>query len=300
MRLLSAVAALVAGLVASSAAAEGVLVVKSRKHPAYERAVAAFTEKLGRAPVAVLEISGGSAERAALVDRAMAAKPDLVFAVGTLAAKLMADGLPEVPLVYCLVERPEEAGLPASRATGVSLEVPVKDQLELVKRALPEAKRVGVVYTRRQADAEVKAAKAVAPSLGLAVVAEEVLGTGDVPAALAKLAPEVDVLWVLADTTVLHGGTFALMLETSFARKLPIATFSEDLVARGALLGLGVDPAGSGARGAELARALLAGKKLAEVPPVPPAAEVSVNRSTMKRLGVALPASVLQDATLKD
>lgn len=293
--------ALLAALgLALPALAEKLVVVRSRPHPAYEKAREGFEAEWGHKAELVLDVGPDPASRAAAIDRIAAARPEAILALGTVAAKLTAEAVPEAATVYCLVERPDEAGLSRDRATGLSLEIPPEQTLSFIQRALPGKSRIGLVYTKRQSVFDVLLARRAAPSLGLELVTEEISGTGEVPAALGRLAGKIDVLWILPDPVVLQADMLSVMLELSLARKIPIVSFAEDHVGRGVALALVVDPQASGRRAAQLARRLFATHRLSDAPPEPPATRVVVNPATLRKLGLALPAELSAGALQRE
>ena len=79
-------------------------------------------------------------------------KKDLVLAIATPAAQAVAGKTKDIPIVVTAVTDAEEAGLvksnekPDTNVTGTSDLNPVKEQIELLVKLLPEAKTVGILY----------------------------------------------------------------------------------------------------------------------------------------------------------
>jgi putative ABC transport system substrate-binding protein len=255
----------------------------------YQRALAGFKQAWG-GPVAshILEFEDDA------LARVKVEQPALVLAVGVKAAKLALQL--GVPVVYCMVLDPKANGMDAPQAVGVPLEIPPQVQLEQLRRLLPSAKSVGLVFNPARFAHEVEEAQAVGERLALAVVAEPATSAAQFPEALKKLVPRAQALWLLADPTVVTQDTFRLMLESAMANHLPLLVFSDDFVRRGALMALTPDFEGAGAEAARLARAIAEGKKMGELAPAQPRWTLVVNTTTAKALGISFSPDTLKGA----
>src|SRR4029453_1099951 len=75
------------------------------------------------------------------------AQPDLVLTLGTRAtAAALSHRLDGVPLVFSMVLYPQHAGVLGSDVPGITLEVDPAGQFRLLRRLLPRARTVGVMY----------------------------------------------------------------------------------------------------------------------------------------------------------
>lgn len=290
---LTVLAALVAVVTALPAAAEPKVklsVLVAQTTAPYQRALAGFKRAWdGPVQTHVLEFEDDA------VARVRAEKPGIVLAVGVKAAKA-AQALGDVPVVYCMVLEPKANGVGAPHVVGVPLEIPPQVQLGELKRVLPGAQRVGLVYNPTRFGADLEAAHAAATRLGLTLHAEPASSTAQFPEALKKLLPKVQALWLVADPTVVTQETFRLMLESASANRLPLLVFNDEFVRRGALLAVSPDFEGAGIEAARIARELAEGKKPAEVAPGQARWNLVLNLATAKALGVNVPSEVLKGA----
>ena len=59
----------------------------------------------------------------------------------------------EIPVIYTAVTDPKAAklanedGTPVGEVTGTSDELPIKEQLEMIRKILPDAEKIGILYT---------------------------------------------------------------------------------------------------------------------------------------------------------
>ncbi|MHB8417042.1 MAG: ABC transporter substrate-binding protein [Myxococcales bacterium] len=276
----------------AAAASEGrVAALLSEDINAYRQALAGF-KKAYKGPVIDFNM-GPAGDR---LGEVRASHPDVVLAIGVRAAKAAAEGLPDLPVVYCMVLDPEVNGIAGSNVTGVTLAIPVKRQFEELRRVVPSLGKLGVVFSPDKSGALMGEARSAASSLGLTLIAEEVQHSDQVPDALARLAGKVDAFWLPPDATVVTKETFRLALELSLARKLPLMVFNSQFVKAGALMALSPDYAASGEDAARVIRQVLAGKKPGDIPVSATRGTLVVNVGTAKNLGLDIPQAILAAA----
>ena len=263
----------------------------SKNTAPYQRALGAFTRAYD-GPVAIHTFDLDDDPVAAV----KAEKPTLVLAVGVRAAKAAQALGADVPVIYCMVIDPRANGLSQPQVAGVPLEIPALVQLTELKKLVPQASRVGLVYNPSRSARELEDARAAAAKLNLTVIAEPAASVADFPDALTRLIQKVDALWLVADATVVTQDTFRLMLETAMAKKLPLMVFSDEFVRSGALFSLSPDFEGAGLEAARMAIELAGGKKPAELTAPQPRWNLVVNTSTAQALGLTLSADVLKGA----
>ena len=134
---------------------------------------------------------------------------DLVLAVATPMAQAAAQNIVDVPVLFTAVTDAEAADLvdsndkPGSNVTGTSDMNPVADQIDLVKQVLPDAKKVGVIYSSAEVNSQVqvKAARAEAEKQGLELVEKTITNSSEVVQA-AQTLTDVDAIYVPTDNTV--------------------------------------------------------------------------------------------------
>jgi ABC-type uncharacterized transport system substrate-binding protein len=235
---------------------------------------------------------------------------DAFIAVGTRAAALLHAKLDAAtPLVYCMVSDPETLGLAEGRQTfGVSTNVPLAAQFQLIAEALPAAKAVGLLY-RSEGEKSARLLKSVKESLpkGMRLEAVAVDKHESVAKAIeALLAQEVDVVWTSPDATVYDVATVRSLLLTSIRKNTPVFGFSPAFVRAGALLGVGIDPRSQGKQAAGIVHQVLQRKTPATQSAKPltreqcfPQAEfqIAVNLIVARKLSIALPKALVQRAT---
>jgi ABC-type uncharacterized transport system substrate-binding protein len=177
------------------------------------------------------------------------------------------------------------------------LDQPFTRQLDLLHLALPQAKRVGVLWgAESQTQQPLLAAAAQARSLEL-VEARYSEGQPLITALRGALNG-ADVLLAVADGTVYNQASVSNILLTSYRAKTPVMAFSPAYVKAGALLSLHTTLAQTGARVAALSSHFLQTNSL---PPsqYPTDFSINVNEYVARSLGLTLDAAELAERLRK-
>ena len=103
------------------------------------------------------------------------AKKDLIFAIATPAAQAAYNSTKDIPIIFTAVTDPVKAEIAkdwkssGTNVTGTSDKVPVDKQIELLKKLVPNAKTVGVIYSTSETNSviQVEELKAAAEKQGL-------------------------------------------------------------------------------------------------------------------------------------
>lgn len=279
--------ALVTAMLAPAAvSAAEVLVIKSAAQPAYDQAIASFRSSLSDHTITIDDLAGDHSRIPAATERARRSSAALVVAVGPLAAEV-ARGAGK-PVVSLLVPDSAAATLRGDKMTGVRMDVAPARQLALIRKLLPRARRIAVIYDPARSQAAISAAREAAGRLGLTLVETRVESERAVPVAVRRL--QGDALWLIVDDTVVTRRSYPLILRASLSARIPTVTFSQDLVRAGALAALEADFRDSGRKAATLARRILDGSL--DLAPVHPEGRLFLNDRVGAQLGVTIPDDV--------
>ncbi len=268
----------------------GVWVVQSESVGPYVEAATALRNELTQLPRGG-ELKVGTWQE---FQGAPARPPQLIITLGAVALRNMLDSvqretsLARVPILAALLPRASyEALVPKARPglSAVFLDQPVARYLELLRLAMPERKRVGVLFGPESAALAPVLAKEAA-ARGLRLVTAEVGGDSEeIYPALKTLLGEVDVLLALPDNKVYNASSLQNILITTYRQRVPMVAFSAGYVKAGAAMALHVSPGQAASQAAAVARGSLAGRGL---PPPQWAADFSVvvNDRVARSLGV--------------
>lgn len=287
-------------LTVSPAFAAEVAILKSADVAYYHQAVQAFRESLPpNTTITEYNLEGNLAQGREIATSLRATSPALVLAVGLKAALAAKLELIDTPVVFCLVLNPEFHGLPTPNMTGIQMRVPLATQLASIQTLAPHARRIGLLYDPGRSGTLVTEAKRTARKLGLQVVAFPVEGPSDIPGALGKMLPMIDLFWLLQDPTVVSDDSVDFMIKATLDAKVPLFGFSPTLVQQGAVGALVVNARDIGRQAGGLATTILKGGSPSQQPPQDPAhPRLALNLSSAEYFGLGPSKEVLQLATL--
>lgn len=218
--------------------------------------------------------------------------PRAMVAVGAEAAqRLLAAGdpaWPRVPVVAMLLSRSVLEALPLRGerpATGVYLDQPFERQFALLRAAVPEWGRVGVLLGPDSQRYRTELQQA-ARSAGLKLATEVVADPDQLATSLQAVLGDSEVLLSVPDALVYNGNTAQNILRSAYRQRTPLLGYSAAFVRAGALMGIYTTPEQAGRQGGELVTRVLAG----QLPPLQPPRDfqIAVNANVGRSLGMSL------------
>jgi putative ABC transport system substrate-binding protein len=264
---------------------------------------------MGRQIQVLQRDAGGRADRCRLqAAELVASRLDLLLAIGTpslLAA--MAAAPTHLPIVFCYCSNPWGAGAGRSASqhrpnvTGTVTTNPVADQLQLARTLVPGLARVGLLYNPAEPNASFEAELLAQAADGQRVelLRQAVDSPGDLPEAWQRLrqgAPQA--LLQVGDYVTQQG--FDRLAQLALDARLPLFGVDPAFAGLpGCLAVVGWDPCRDGRQAGVLAARVLAGIPPADLPfERPGTPQIWLNPLTARRLGLALPATVLARAAV--
>ncbi|NJD69207.1 MAG: hypothetical protein C3F12_01855 [Candidatus Methylomirabilota bacterium] len=300
--LIVAACAVVGAMIHSSTPAEAARIValKSADVDVYNEALEGFKSASPGSAIIEYDMEGDFQKGKKFLARLKSgAKPDLILAVGVWALQVVAEEIPDIPVVFAMVLNPTTViGHEARNITGASMNVPIDQQLALLKKVSPQVKRVGVIYDPSKTGWLVRQAERIAKDQGLKLVTKTITSPKESFAVLDALQDEIDALWILPDLTVLAPESVQYMLLFSFRHKIPVLGLSENQARMGALLGVSFESGWDiGSQAAELASSILSGRRTEEIPfTTARKVRLTVNLKSAGKLGVHLPKEIIDRA----
>lgn len=223
-------------------------------------------------------------------------KKDLILAIATPAAQAAYNSTKEIPILMTAVTDPVKSGLvksvnkPDTNVTGTSDALPLDKQFELIKKIVPNCKKIGILYNTSEANSEiqVKAAKEQAAKMNLEVIATGVTSSNDIPQGLNDLISKVDVLYTPTDNLV--ASSMSLISSKCLEKKIPVIGAEKAHVDSGALATEGIDYYKLGFQTGLMAADILDGKKPQDMPvQTLKETKLIINEDTAKKLNIAIP-----------
>ncbi len=236
-----------------------VVLVKSPVWEEYEQTSRAIVSSLGSSQpeLSIEEIvfetgSGGEKE---FWQKVTESGPELIVTVGTASTRSAINSVKNIPIVFTTVLDGFEALLAGSSSAdihGVTLAIPVEEQLKIMKEALPDIRRVGYLYGRNSADVY-QSAREYTSRQGIRLIAIEIASERDIPQALREIIGEVDALWMPLDAMIYYNQNIRhFILLECFQNSVPIMAVSKKIAMAGTPLAVDVDYEDIGRQTAEL------------------------------------------------
>ncbi|MCX8086754.1 MAG: hypothetical protein N3C63_07600 [Rhodocyclaceae bacterium] len=278
-------------LVLEAAAGQRIWVALAAEEGPYQEAAAVLAAELGGEHLLTVR------PWQALIEES--APPDLVVTVGVAAfdglleafARRKEEAWARVPVMATLLPQAAfELRAPAAGRrliSAVVLDQPLSRQFNLLRLALPQARRIGVLagpQTRPLLPVLEKEARARGLSL---VVSPEVISAEQIYPALRAVIESADVLLALPEPLIYNNATLQNILLTLYRGRLPLVSFSAAHVRAGAVMALYSTPAQVTRHAATLIKSWQAGRGW-PLPQPPREFAVAVNAKVAASLGLAL------------
>ncbi|CDA69917.1 aBC-type uncharacterized transport system periplasmic component [Clostridium sp. CAG:510] len=201
-------------------------------------------------------------------DNYVSKKVDLICAIATPSAMSAYNSAlnTDIPVIYTAVSDPVGAGLatedgmPAGNITGTCDALAVDAQLQMIREIMPDAKKVGIIYTTSEANSVSTVAeyKEVAANYGFEIVDVGINTIADVDLAAADLVTKVDCITNLTDNTVVS----ALQTVIAKANDAGIPVFGSEVeqVKAGCVASMGLEYIELGKQTGKMAAKVLKGE----------------------------------------
>lgn len=263
--------------------------------------------RLGYKDVAffVEDTKGSSSDLAPRMVKLLAAKPDIIFTVGTAAALAAKQATATVPVVFAWVGDPVQTKLIATYAssqnnlTGISVSSDSLSgkRLEALLSVAPKIKRLLAIVSSKEsvAQSSFRFLQGTAQKLNVQVVRRDATTEEELKQVLQDTPKgSVDAIFHIPSYL---GSFIHLLIEKAKQDKIPLMVHEESMAVKGALLSYGPDFRSVGNQSARLAAKVLTGEKPSFIPSETPDKLLLVlNLSTANAIGLKVPRELLERA----
>ncbi len=249
----------------------GIVVLQSHDSLPYQQAVQGFQSSLSLTQSDAvyhryIVDNPGDTQTVANILQAYPAKLLLTLGTPATRAALALENRP--PLVAALMLDMEEVRQSAG-TTGVGLSFSAQVQWLWLRRLMPDARQIAVIYDPRQGDELYQALAQLARADGVNLTPAPAAAAEDLPLLLKSLPSQLDAIWGLDGAVAFNAAVVRELLLYSFRNRAPLIGLSAQWVKAGALYALDWDYADIGAQSAELAATILQNNTPAFVLPPP-------------------------------
>lgn len=229
---------------------------------------------------------------------------DLILAIATPAAQAVANATKDIPILVTAVTDPAGAGLvesnekPGGNVSGTSDLTPVRKQIELITRILPNAKKVAVLYCSSETNSkiQVEMAKEAAGEFNLEITEATVSNTNEIEQVVQSLAGKVDAIYTPTDNTIASGMATVAMVANS--NGIPVICGEKGMVDNGGLATYGIDYYKLGRLTGQQAVKIIRKEATTATMPIEYLQDedytLTVNEEVAKQLGIEFPEDLLE------
>ena len=195
---------------------------------------------------------------------------DLIFVIATPAAQAVAGATSDIPIVgtaitdYAGAKLVKDNDKPGTNVTGTSDMNPVDDQIAMLHKVLPDAKKVGLLFASNEANSEIQIemAEAALDKLGLSHDRYTVSNSNELQSVVESMVGKVDAVYSPTDNTIAAG--MAQVGQIAKENKLPIIPGEKGMCEAGGLCTLSIDYTELGHMAGEMAVKILKGESKPE------------------------------------
>ena len=233
-------------------------------------------------------------------------KLDMICAIATPSAQSAYNAAmkADIPVIYTAVTDPVAAELadkdekPVGEVTGTSDKLPVEEQLKMIREMLPDAKKIGIMYTTSEANSvsAIKEYKSLVKKYDFELVEKGITTTADVSLAADDLLSKVDCITNLTDNTVV--ASLPTILDKANEKKIPVFGSEIEQVKIGCLAAEGIDYIALGKQTGKMAAKVLKGEAKASEQNFETITEPGfyVNNKVAENLGITVPEDLANSA----
>lgn len=286
---------LTSSVIPSGIAAENtVLIIQSQQITAYNEMIKGFEDGCKGKNIsiqAIYDLEGDIEVGKRIIENIKDNKPTpkVILAVGVLAATLVKEQFPQVPIIFCMVINYERFNLQGTNITGISSEASLKDQFTILKELMGPHKNIGVIYDPVKTGKTISEAANLEKIFQFNLIKTEVSSEKEVESALKNIVNKIDALWMIPDSTVITKNTIRLISNISVERRLPVFCTSEAIVKAGALLSILPNYTYTGFQASQLAQTLLNSPTTTSLGiRMPDKLKLTLNTRTAKLIGINL------------
>ena len=225
-------------------------------------------------------------------------KVDLICGIATPSAQTAYNAAmdTDISVIYTAVTDPKAAeladdkGNPVGEVTGTSDKLPIEAQLKMIRELLPDAKKIGILYTTSEANSVSAIAeyKEKVGDYGFELVEKGITNTSEIALATDDLLSQVDCISNLTDNTVVS--SLATILDKANAANIPVFGSEIEQVKLGCLAAEGLDYVALGKQTGKMAAKVLKGEKKASEMPFETITEAGLylNTKVAENLGITV------------
>lgn len=240
---------------------------------------------------------GNQSNLSTISDRFVSNKDDLILAIATPAAQSIAGKTKTIPILGTAITDYEAAKLvnsktaPGGNVSGTTDMNPIKEQIDLLVKLVPNAKTVGVLYTSSEDNSilQAKIAKQCIENLGLKYVEVTVTNSNDVQQATESIVQKCDAIYIPTDNV--FASAMPIVHQVTKVSKTPVICGEAGMVTNGGLATLGINYKNLGYQTGLMAVKILKGEADIKSMPIESSTnfDFAINGTVADEMGITIP-----------
>ncbi len=282
-------------------------IIQLTEHPALDAAREGFVQALADAGyndgdkvnIEVQNAQGDQSNLQTISQKFVSDGKDLILAIATPAAQAIAAETKDIPILVTAVTDPAASGLcdsneaPGGNVSGTSDLTPVEEQIDLLTKLLPDAKKITVMYCSGEDNSAIQAdmAEKAAKSKGLEVERKTVTSTNDVAQVTESVIGTCDAVYIPTDNVL--ASSMPLVSSITNPAGLPVIVGEQGMLEGGGLASVTISYSDLGKATGEMAVKIIEGADISTMPiGYAPNPELMINTDTVSELGITVPADI--------
>ncbi len=235
-------------------------------------------------------------------DRFVSNNADLVLAIATPATQAIAGKTTDIPILgtavtdYVSARLVDSNDAPGGNVSGTTDMNPIKEQIDLLVKLVPEAKTAGVLYTSSEDNSVIQAkiAKEAIEKLGLKYVEVTINNSNDVQQAAQSIVTQCDALYLPTDNVI--ASAMPVIHGVTAVSKTPVICGESGMVDNGGLATLGINYYDLGYQTGLMGVKILKGEAEPATMPIEAATkfDCAINGTVANEIGITLPDDLKQ------
>lgn len=224
---------------------------------------------------------------------------NLILAIATPSAQACANATKDIPILVTAVTDPAGSGLaksnkaPGGNVSGTSDLTPIKDQIELLTKLVPSAKKIAILYCSSESNSKIQAkmAREAAKTYNLTTVDATISNTNEIQQVVQSLVGKVDAIYAPTDNTIANA--MDTVAQVANGNNIPVICGEKGMVDKGGLATYGIDYYKLGQLTGKQAVKIIKGEAKTETMPIEYLSkdqyELTINKEVAKKLGITIP-----------
>lgn len=224
---------------------------------------------------------------------------DLILAIATPSAQAVANATKDIPILITAVTDPAGSKLvasneaPGGNVSGTSDLTPIKNQIELLTKLVPDAKNIAILYCSSESNSKIQAeiAMKAAEEFGLTAIEATVSNSNEIQQVVQSLVGQVDAIYAPTDNIIAAGMPTVSLVAN--ANGIPVICGEEGMVDAGGLATNGIDYYKLGWLTGEQAVKIIEGKATTDTMPIEYLPDdqytLTINEEVAAQLGITIP-----------